>query len=166
MTKQKINYAYDIETGNLVSTFSQLDNNISKSKKKNKKKKDKLLNIKNDIKKPDIKNILDCLSMSRLALVNFIYLIRENNYPEPIPEIEKKKIDEIDGIYLSSLVMIKYLVDNENMTETHLFDELDFINKLKLVCKSNYEPINNLFKNIEYYIKKYFGIEKKNNFFS
>ena len=156
----KLNYAFDIETGDVIIKNDE-NNNISIKQNKNikskKKKKNKsnyisiLSNEINDLDRGFNKNyILQSIKFARLTLLEYIKnTITEKNIVT--------KNNEIDGLYLSNFLMIKLLYDRKDITLDILKNEKDYLLKLKeTITRYNKNCLNELLAHIISYIEYYF----------
>ena len=153
-------YAYDAETGEVVTTVPSKPGKLKskpKSKKASRPKRDILMEARNNIEdKKDINFVIHMFAEIHSEILGIVLEARQHQPPSLSSE-NNQRLKDLDGVFLSSLTIYRYLLDQNRLNLGQ-----DEKNKalIKLLRSqrwiSRLEGLKNWLDNAESYLNRFF----------
>ena len=154
-----LEYAFDAETGEIINNKKDLTKILcSKPKRKMKSRLDKLQSRHDALRdKLDLNFVRQMLLNCQFEVLECVLKLRKLENKKNIPTPLKINLGKLEGVYLSSLIVYRYLLDNGRVNHSQLELQLSFLETLENEKWLMQIPeFNAWFLKIKAYLKQYF----------
>ena len=153
-------YAFDAETGEVVTTVPSKPGKLKskpKSKKSSRPKQDVLIEARNNIEeKKDINFVIYMFAEIHSEILGIVLEARRHQPPSLSVE-NSQRLKDLDGVFLSSLTIYRYLVDQNRLNLGQDEKNKAFIKRLRSqIWISRLEGLKEWLDNAESYLNRFF----------
>ena len=153
-----LEYAFDAETGEIINNKKDLTKKLCSKPKRKKSRLDKLQTNHDELKdKLDFNFVRQMLLNCQFEVLECVLKLRKLENKKNIPTPLKINLGKLEGVYLSSLIVYRYLLDNGRVNNSQLILQMNFLETLENEKWLMQIPeFKAWFLKIKTYLKQYF----------